>query len=106
MATTTKRSGKKRMRKANESLRKSPTWEDLLWDCRSDARSLAKAIKQIDNLLLKGELDPTTEQALLNALTDAVAKFRAMRFKYLHLRAWEFAAHLVEANDLATSETC
>ena len=98
MATTARRSGKKRMRKANETLRKSPTCEDAPMGLRSDA-DLAKAIKQIDNLLLKGALT-RYEQALLNALTDAVEKYESHAVQMPAVSDVEMLRHLIEANDL------
>ena len=98
MATTAKTSGKKRMRKANEVLRKSPTWEDAPMGLRSDA-DLAKAIKQIDNLLLKGTLT-RYEQALLKALTDAVEKYESHAVQMPAVSEVEMLRHLIEANDL------
>ena len=98
MATTAKRSGKKRMRKANETLRKSPTREGALMGLRSDA-DLAKAIKQIDNLLLKGALT-RYEQALLNALTHAVEKYESHAVEMPAVSDIEMLRHLIEANDL------
>jgi antitoxin component HigA of HigAB toxin-antitoxin module len=93
-----KRSGKKRLRKANETLRKSPTWEDAPMGLRFDA-DLAKAIKQIDNLLLKGALT-RYEQALLNALTNAVEKYENRAVQMPAILDAEMLRHLIEANDL------
>ena len=65
---------------------------------RSDA-DLAKAIKQIDNLLLKVALT-RYEQTLLNALTDAVENYESHAVQMPAVSDVEMLRHLIEANDL------
>ena len=61
--------------------------------------NLAKAINQIDNLLLKSALT-RYEQGLLNALTDAVEKYESHAVQMPAVSDVEMLRHLIEANYL------